>query len=232
MPSSRSQAEIAEDEFKTETRWESEAGMYSFWLKSCARRWARMALILLARRREYRTRCERMGREGRSEEERIVNFAIRAQVDFASVCSPCSPAPAQRVKEKTMAVQDTSLPVASTSKSSSTTFSALGVEPFLVKALEVMSIRRPTEVQAACIPPILAGTSSLFRGSTLPSPARPSGSEMRVAQSPPMAGKLIHKEYAQAQTVLAVLRRVQERLLPLQSRYFRRSPRTLMDSLP
>lgn len=38
-----------------------------------------------------------------------------------------------------------------------TTFSKLGVEPFLCRALEVMSIRSPTGVQAACIPPILSG---------------------------------------------------------------------------
>lgn len=38
-----------------------------------------------------------------------------------------------------------------------TTFAALGVEPFLVRALEAMSIRAPTGVQAACIPPILSG---------------------------------------------------------------------------
>lgn len=40
------------------------------------------------------------------------------------------------------------------------TFSQLGVEPFLCKALQAMSIRQPTGVQAACIPPILAGKVS------------------------------------------------------------------------
>lgn len=37
------------------------------------------------------------------------------------------------------------------------TFSSLGVEPFLCKALQAMAIRKPTGVQAACIPPILKG---------------------------------------------------------------------------
>lgn len=36
-------------------------------------------------------------------------------------------------------------------------FSALGISPQLQSALTTMSIRTPTEVQAACIPPLLAG---------------------------------------------------------------------------
>lgn len=36
-------------------------------------------------------------------------------------------------------------------------FASLGVEPFLVRALAAMAIRKPTAVQAACIPPILKG---------------------------------------------------------------------------
>jgi len=43
----------------------------------------------------------------------------------------------------------------------SKTFASLGVEPFLVKALEAMAIRMPTEVQAMCIPPILSGTLAI-----------------------------------------------------------------------
>ena len=55
-------------------------------------------------------------------------------------------------------------PVASTStlpapEQPKTSFAALGVEPFLCKALQAMSIRAPTGVQAACIPPILIGQS-------------------------------------------------------------------------
>ena len=36
----------------------------------------------------------------------------------------------------------------------------LGVAPFLTKAMAAMSIREPTAVQQACIPPILAGKST------------------------------------------------------------------------
>lgn len=55
-------------------------------------------------------------------------------------------------------------PVASTSsvminEPPPVTFKDLGIEPFLIKALAVMSIRAPTGVQAACIPPVLAGKS-------------------------------------------------------------------------
>lgn len=40
-----------------------------------------------------------------------------------------------------------------------TTFASLGISPALQKALTGMSIKVPTEVQAACIPPLLAGKS-------------------------------------------------------------------------
>jgi ATP-dependent RNA helicase DDX49/DBP8 len=38
-------------------------------------------------------------------------------------------------------------------------FSSLGVSPSLQASLASMSIRTPTEVQAACIPPLIAGKS-------------------------------------------------------------------------
>jgi ATP-dependent RNA helicase DDX49/DBP8 len=38
-----------------------------------------------------------------------------------------------------------------------TNFSSLGISPPLQAALSSMSIRTPTEVQVACIPPLLAG---------------------------------------------------------------------------
>ena len=41
------------------------------------------------------------------------------------------------------------------------TFHELGVSKVLVASLTKMSIRKPTEVQAACIPPLLAGLYSL-----------------------------------------------------------------------
>ncbi|KAK4695576.1 hypothetical protein P7C70_g8525, partial [Phenoliferia sp. Uapishka_3] len=45
-------------------------------------------------------------------------------------------------------------------------FEDLGIEPFLVRALKVMSIRNPTSVQAACIPPILAGSDCIGSAQT------------------------------------------------------------------
>ena len=41
---------------------------------------------------------------------------------------------------------------------SSTTFSSLGIDDWLVDALAAMSIKRPTPIQSACIRPILEGT--------------------------------------------------------------------------
>jgi superfamily II DNA/RNA helicase len=45
---------------------------------------------------------------------------------------------------------------------SSTAFSSLGVDDWLVDALAAMSIKRPTPIQAACIRPILEGTYPVF----------------------------------------------------------------------
>lgn len=63
-------------------------------------------------------------------------------------------------------MEPTADPIASTStlptqeeQPAPVSFEDLGIEPFLVRALRVMSIRKPTTVQAACIPPILAGKS-------------------------------------------------------------------------
>lgn len=39
------------------------------------------------------------------------------------------------------------------------TFSSLGIHDWLVEALKALKINRPTEIQRACIPPILAGTA-------------------------------------------------------------------------
>ncbi|SCV72348.1 BQ2448_3885 [Microbotryum intermedium] len=47
-----------------------------------------------------------------------------------------------------------------------TSFAQLGVERFLCNALQAMSIRQPTEVQAACIPPILAGSDCIGSAQT------------------------------------------------------------------
>lgn len=43
-----------------------------------------------------------------------------------------------------------------------TGFGALGVSQQLITALSAMSIRQPTDVQAACIPPLLAGKNSCY----------------------------------------------------------------------
>ena len=69
-----------------------------------------------------------------------------------------------RRSAETMAELNSHLPVASTSAldppPERATFASLGVEPFLCKALQAMAIRKPTAVQAACIPAILKGTPS------------------------------------------------------------------------
>ncbi|GAA5830913.1 hypothetical protein JCM11251_005074 [Rhodosporidiobolus azoricus] len=62
------------------------------------------------------------------------------------------------------------LPVASTSAfeppASRATWESLGVEPFLIRALQAMAIRTPTGVQAACIPPILSGADCIGSAQT------------------------------------------------------------------
>jgi ATP-dependent RNA helicase DDX49/DBP8 len=37
------------------------------------------------------------------------------------------------------------------------TFADLGIDPWLVETLQAMQIKKPTEIQRACIGPILAG---------------------------------------------------------------------------
>jgi superfamily II DNA/RNA helicase len=46
------------------------------------------------------------------------------------------------------------------------TFKDLGIEPFLIKSLAVMSIKIPTQVQSACIPPVLAGADCISSAQT------------------------------------------------------------------
>ncbi|GAA6000709.1 hypothetical protein JCM10207_004618 [Rhodosporidiobolus poonsookiae] len=58
-------------------------------------------------------------------------------------------------------------PVASTSAlTPPASWPSLGVEPFLVRALNAMAIRTPTHVQAACIPPILNGADCIGSAQT------------------------------------------------------------------
>lgn len=56
-------------------------------------------------------------------------------------------------------------PVASTSTAASS-FTSLGVSPFLSRALGAMSIRQPTPVQSACIPQILSGADCIGSAQT------------------------------------------------------------------
>ena len=44
-------------------------------------------------------------------------------------------------------------------KVTTVTFSSLGISPTLLSALSKMAIHAPTEIQQACIPPLLAGQS-------------------------------------------------------------------------
>lgn len=46
--------------------------------------------------------------------------------------------------------------------SPSTTFASLGIAPPLITTMAGMSIRAPTEIQIACIPPLLAGKSKSY----------------------------------------------------------------------
>ncbi|GAA5924907.1 ATP-dependent RNA helicase DBP8 [Sporobolomyces koalae] len=57
-------------------------------------------------------------------------------------------------------------PVAPQAPVNDATFSSIGVEPFLCRALQAMAIRKPTQVQAACIPPILAGADCIGSAQT------------------------------------------------------------------
>lgn len=93
------------------------------------------------------TRLERAKRGTRNKNVVFVNF-VRALLDslppHSSSCHAMDP-----TASTSKTVQAEQQP--------STTFAALGVKPFLATALEVMSIRQPTGVQAACIPAILGG---------------------------------------------------------------------------
>ncbi|KAK4049407.1 putative RNA helicase [Microbotryomycetes sp. JL201] len=59
-----------------------------------------------------------------------------------------------------------SSPVPPAMPASAESFGELGVEPFLCKALQAMSIRRPTGVQAACIPHIIKGADCIGSAQT------------------------------------------------------------------
>lgn len=66
-------------------------------------------------------------------------------------------------------------------------FTELGVVPSLVSSLNAMSIRKPTAVQAACIPPLLRGLDCIGNAKT--------GSGKTVAFAVPILQKLIKDPY-------------------------------------
>lgn len=98
------------------------------------------------------------------------------------------------------------------------TFAQLGVDQFLCKALQAMSIRKPTEVQAACIPHILRGAS------------------MFAIINAQRSSLLILGRHTfflgQAPTASDQRKQVQERRSPSLCQYCRHSPRTLTACLP
>jgi ATP-dependent RNA helicase DDX49/DBP8 len=70
---------------------------------------------------------------------------------------------------------------------SSTSFASLGVSPSLAAALKNMSIKRPTPVQAGCIPALLAGRDCIGNAKT--------GSGKTVSFAVPILQKLVVDPY-------------------------------------
>ncbi|KAG8827082.1 putative RNA helicase [Serendipita sp. 401] len=77
--------------------------------------------------------------------------------------------------------QESSIPIHTTN------FTELGVHPGLVTTLATMSIRKPTPVQAACIPPLLQGLDCIGNAKT--------GSGKTVAFAIPILQKLMQDPY-------------------------------------
>ncbi|KAG8812009.1 putative RNA helicase [Serendipita sp. 400] len=77
--------------------------------------------------------------------------------------------------------QESSIPIQTTN------FTELGVHPGLVTTLATMSIRKPTPVQAACIPPLLQGLDCIGNAKT--------GSGKTVAFAIPILQKLMQDPY-------------------------------------
>ncbi|KAI8994521.1 P-loop containing nucleoside triphosphate hydrolase protein [Pilobolus umbonatus] len=79
-----------------------------------------------------------------------------------------------------------------------TSFSSLGVEDSLTETLKAMSIREPTEIQRACIPPILAGKDVIGGAKT--------GSGKTAAFALPILQKLSEDPYGVFALVLTPTR--------------------------
>lgn len=78
------------------------------------------------------------------------------------------------------------------------TFEDLGLEPYLVRALGALSIKLPSEVQSACIPPILAGRDCIASAQT--------GSGKTLAFALPMLQHLSQDPYGIFAVVLTPTR--------------------------
>ena len=81
---------------------------------------------------------------------------------------------------------------------SHTDFASLGVEDFLVRLLGSISIRAPTSVQSACIPPILAGRDCIGSAQT--------GSGKTIAFALPILQELAKDPYGIFAVVLTPTR--------------------------
>ncbi|KAI9598504.1 P-loop containing nucleoside triphosphate hydrolase protein [Syncephalis fuscata] len=82
--------------------------------------------------------------------------------------------------------------------SSATSFTELGVQPWLVAALNSMAIRKPTEIQRACIPPTLQGRTVIGGART--------GSGKTAAFAIPILQKLAEDPYGVFAVILTPTR--------------------------
>jgi hypothetical protein len=82
--------------------------------------------------------------------------------------------------------------------SEGTSFNSLGVDQWLCDTLKVMAIRQPTEIQRACIPPILAGKDVIGGAKT--------GSGKTAAFALPILQKLSEDPYGVFALVLTPTR--------------------------
>lgn len=68
----------------------------------------------------------------------------------------------EEARSNVQATESRIRPVPSSNDQSKRSFADLGVSKALVSGLASMSIRHPTEVQAVCIPPLLAGIKNML----------------------------------------------------------------------
>jgi ATP-dependent RNA helicase DDX49/DBP8 len=101
-----------------------------------------------------------LGREGLSEEEDMITDHEEASPRSNSAQASTAERPQKtRISSSRMLLKDlpSSSNVAKDMDVNSSNFAELGVVASLVASLSAMSIRKPTPVQAACIPPLLEG---------------------------------------------------------------------------